>query len=827
MSSKVKSKMLSKEASDFFDLYRKPQEDMNTEKIFWILVGCLLLLFLGNSEGSRAETFPDYLHTRERLQSPDGSEADAREFNYKLNRKASVFLDNGPYSEVGFAVLVGEESENFIKERCQQDNTTKQKCFEEFSGDPMAVLAIEQALATDDALKKDAEFYTKIGINDEQRQEYLENTYLAFKKSNFKEGGVSPKERIRERIKDLAGPNRLKELDDLAAGKDPKSALQAARDRMNTDVGRARDFTKSKFFPKGWEKTAQGALEKIEKADAAVKTGIRDIAATNLEFFTNAENASKFAKQVATFLGAESKVLKDITTIAESAEKGKKAFGALMTLGRASAGDITAYANAAGAIASLFGNDGGGGPSPVIEALNEVLQNQKEMIQRLDFIIAQLDRVSNHLVDIHRDIVIIDQNLRLVLEGQQELLSKEFRVSCRGNSEKISKDGEVAKAIEAHRFDPYAYPYDLGVYQKIVDKGVRLRQENGFVTNCSIGIQGLFNGMNLGPSAIFLLEKTDGSQNLEQYNHKVVEFMAAYKTAFPNDAISKMGEIELRVLASVPATRLGAVDEKVSKIKGKTYAFGANDNHTLEPFLRKSYDPYRTSVFQKHLYETLPYVWIRVTPPSDCNKNSCEGLVNFESVTHINALLDSLHFNLFVSANEALLQGDVLLPMLHKAVTVGGHEDLRNDAYRILSVNNVLRENYLRYLLYRSYQGHTRAAYRSHYAFLNDLTILKTYFGPTWNFERKAIDSQKFPKSNEMSIQMPLHIKMPCVEKLEDTKWLECSYSLPTPDTFMSDEYKHSLATKELARARAQGNKLLSVIQAYHPEYDEIKKSGL
>ena len=812
---------------------------MNTEKKYWIWVGCLLLLFLGNSEVCRAENFPDYLHMRERLQSPDGSEAAAREFNYKLNRKASVFLDNGPYSEVGFAILVGEESEKFIKKRCEQDNTTKQKCYEEFSGDPMAVLAIEQALATDDMIKMDAEFYTKIGIDNQQRQEFLENTYLAFKKSKFKEGDASPKERIRERIEKLAAVNRLKELDNLTTGKDPKSALQAAEERMNTDLGRARDFTKSKFFPKNWEKTSQGALEKIEKADGAVKAGIRDLAATNLRFFTNAENASKFAKQVATILGAKPKVLKDITDIAKSAEKGKKAFGALMTLGRASAGDITAYANAAGAIASLFGNDAGGGPSPVMEALNEVVQNQKEMIQRLDFIIAQLDRISNHLVDIHRDIVIIDQNVRLVLEGQQELLSKEFRVSCRGNFEKISKDGEVAQAIEAQRFDPYAYPYDLGVYQKIVDKSVSLRQENGFVSNCSIGIQGLFIGMNVGPSAVFLLEKTEGSQDLERYNHKVAEFMAAYKTTFPNDARSKMGEIELRVLASVPATRLVAVDEKVSKIKGKTYTFGANDNQTLEPFLRKSYDPYRTSVFQKHLYETLPYVWIRVTPPSDCNKNSCEGLVNFESATHINALLDSLHFNLFVSANEALLQGDVLLPMLHKAVTAEGHEDLRNDAYRILSVNNVLRENYLRYLLYRSYQGHTRAAYRSHYVFLNDLTILKTYFGPTWNFERdfhyKNISESSVARLFQIPlniqplfpIKMPLQIKMPCVEKLDDTKWSDCSYPLPTPDTFMSDEYKHSLATKELTRARAQGNKLLSVIQTYHPENDQINKSGL
>ena len=794
--------------------------------LIWII--CSILAFLGNARISQGAEFADYLYMRELLQSPHGSKVSAREYNDPLNWQSSISFDNGMYSAVDFAVLAGEASAKFIKDHCQKTDASKKRCFEEFLGDPMAVLAIEQALATDDALKRDAEFYARVGIDKHQRQEFLENTYLAFKDSRFKESPNSPREQIRSRIRDLAGENRLKQLDEAAAVK-PQSTLQNAKKKLATDVERAKEFTRSKFFPAQWESKTQEVLEKIERADATVKTGIRNIATTNLKFFTNAESASKFALKAAQLLGASKGDQANIAKIVDATEKGRKTFDALVTLGRAAAGDITAYINAAGTIASIFGGNGGGSTfqSQVMETLNAVLDNQKRMIQRLDFIIAQLDRVSHHLVDIHREIVIIDKNVRLLIEGQRELLSEDFLV-CMQHSHTILTNKDVTNSVEKYGFDPYTYPYDKRVYQKIVEVGVKLEREHGWVGSCVQGVPQVFKGMDIGPSALFLLEKTQGSQDLESYNQKLLEFIGAYRTTYPNDTVSKVENVELRVLASIPATRLDAVDEKLFNGEGKVYIFGATKKESLERFLNRIYDPYRTSVLQKQLFETLPYIWIKKSAGSSrCRGDSCRGLTNWPSEIYISALLNSLHFNLFVSGHEALLQGDLLLPMIHKAVNSKAassndpQKELSNRAYELLSVNAILRENYLRYLLYRSYKNYTRAMYRLHYYFLNDLNQLKPYIGSIWSFERKVIDSKK---NSEDKV---LHIKMPCIEKFGTTEWSNCAYPLPAPDTFVSFEFKHSLATKELARARAQGNRLLSVLQSYHPENSRINEAGL
>jgi hypothetical protein len=802
-----------------------------------------VILFCSAISGTaRSETFENYLLMHDQAQSPHGSSLSAQKFNHPLDRQSFLAMYNQPAGSIGMAAYAEEAAIESIKERCQKTEATKQACFDSFSGDPLAVLALEQAMATDDAIAKDADFYDRVGIGTAERQEYLQLTYRAFRKSKFKDGVDSPKAKLRARVRALAGENAEKALDE---GPDvqPQSTREDAQKRISTDLDRARDLTSSPFYPANWKQATNDVLSKVEQADATVKAGVRDMAATNIKLFTNAETALRFSKQAAQLLGASPRDLKNIDQLVDIAGKGTKAFKSLMTLGRAAAGDFTAYANAAAAIGALFSGGGPSFESQVMEGISQILQNQKLMLKRLDFIIAQLDVVTHQLADIQRQVVIIDSNVRWLIDGQRQLLFQDF-ATCSEHANTILTTKKVEEALKYKTFDPFLYPYDKKTYAAIVDAAVNLRDEQNFTQICINGIPQVFKSLDQDPNQFFLVDTSTEGLRAKSYFQELVNFSRAYKKTYPEDTASKIGDLDLRILASVPASRMETLEDKISAKTSKKYSFGTTSSDRLNQLLPKTFDPYRVSDMQDQLYKTLPFVWIHDTKGKRCKNNSCEGLTNWVSEIYLKHLLNSLHLNMLVSSSEGLLQGDVMLPMIHGALVKPlvqekqkEQEDLRTTAYKLLSHNVILRENYLRYLVYKSYQGQPRSVYRLHYYFLNDLSKLQPILGDgtPWTFERKPVDSlpithrPKIGSHDSVSKLQVLQVTMPCVENFEVRELTTCSYPLPSPDIFSSGELVHSTATKELARARANGNRLLSVIQSYQPKMtsDRIGKAGL
>jgi hypothetical protein len=791
---------------------------------------------------STGATFQDQLKRRDISQSPHGSAASAAEYNYALDRDSFLAFYGGANTSLALAALAEEASIESIKKRCGRDEATKSSCEQEFGGDPLAVIAFQQALATDDAISKESKFYSGIGIGEVQRQQYLETTYKAFKNSKFVDERNSLRTQVRERVKVLAGKNAenaLKALDESAAT-NSESTVQKATITIGTDLDKARELTDSPFFPSELKADTKSLINKVEKADAVVKAGIRDLAVTNLQFFTNAETALGFSLKAAKLFGASKGDQENIARAFDVAQKGTKAFNSLLTLGRAAAGDITAYANAAGAIMSLFG---GGGPSPesqIMAGISQILENQKKMLQRLDFIIAQLDTVMHQLADLEKQVVVIDKNVRLLIEGQRQLLAGNF-LACVDHADTILTTENVMKATSQKHFDLYTFPYDPSVYQVIVNEGVALRDKQKFVAACESGIPAVFTGFDQGPNPLFLLEAPAGGPSPDKlfekdtYFHRLTEFTSIFRSTFKDDALSKIGDVEFRILASIPATTFQGLDTKVGGSKTKTYLFGARTGDKIASQLGRSFDPYRVAAMGNWLYETLPYVWLHHDKQKNCRSNSCEGLTNWISESYVKYLLNSLHLNLFVSSSESMLEGDIVLTMIHK-VLVGEaalkadpiYQELRTRAYELLSFNVLLRENYLRYLIHQSYVGVPRSAYRLDYEYINDLRSFERTVGRGngWTFIKKIVDS-KPPAKEPAEDAKVLHVEMPCIEKLGSKQLSKCTYPLPSPDIFILGEFVHSASSKELARVRSQGNRLLSVIEMYHPKNKRIAGSGL
>lgn len=792
----------------------------------WLIV--LIVQCVAFTEEVPAISFGESVTTRYVLQSPGASEESALRYSDPLDRYANAASYNTSSSPLAFAAVSAEGGAGYIKERCGRTDATKQQCIKELSGDPLGVLAYEQALLTDDTIKADPILYSRVGIGDAERQAYLESTYVAFNGKSFDMSPTSPKSRMRARIRELAGENRLQELDNAERPAELDD-LSATKKQLDTDLDRTREFVQGKFFPDDYKQKAQEVIDKVQRADAVAKAGIRDIAAANLKLISNAEAALQISLRIAQLFGISEKDRRSFQQLINTAEKGRKTFQTLSKLGRAAAGDITAYADAGKAVMELFDTTPSF-ESQVMQGIGEILHNQKLIIERLDFIIAQLDRVSQRLLDIEKQVVIIDQNIRLLIEGQRELLSGTFR-ACIEHADTILTSDNVQSMARGRLFDPYTYPYDKKIYGVLIGAGVILRDQQNWVQSCESGIPSVFTGADVGPSTLFDLSASEQNNALGQYHASLWSFVKEFKKAYPKHPASQLDDTKLRIAASVPASNASTIDDKLITAAKKRYTFGASETDRLTTLFDRALDPYKISAVSRQLYGVLPYIWIHSGKQQNCRNNSCEGLPNWVSDIYLKSLLNSIHLNLLASSSESLIQGDILIPLIHTAITTApdsppnpAREDLRKQAYRLLSFNVTMRENYLRYLLYKSYVGNSKFVYRMHYLFLQDLREMEPIFGSRWKFERKAIDSQK--KANEKADEV-LHIIMPCMERLEAKELSSCSYPMPSPDVYVSDQLVHTSATKDLVRARYQGNRLLAVIQTYHPKNKRITNSGL
>jgi hypothetical protein len=834
-----------------------------------------LILFLwtvfSTTAGFSAE-FKDLLLKRNINQSIDATRASAELYNLKLwaTENHPILSQAGPVHET--AISIAHEAELEFMQACERVN-----CSSRFGSNPSQVVPLYNALETDNYVRDNPANFGAAGLTSEDRRLFLERLYVRYKdvpESELGSDGVTYRDQVRNRLLELMGQQYLNELNTRSSdGKretPSQFAVSQAEAYSRDQLSRIEEFADRDYFPRLLRQPVKDMSDGIRKTDEALKELVKDTVLSSTVAVNTAESTIKMMLGAARVLNLSPDTQKRLQKLHQTAQTGQKLLRIGLTLARAGAGDISAWFTAVNDVSGLFKSTGPSVDQQILDGINTILDNQKKILEQLDTIIAQLDAVNHQLNEIRLDLVVIDHNVRLLLDHDNWSASTPFH-ACENAAKHIA--AAVADQTK-QRFEPFEHPYDMEIYNPILREAVNLQYETDIVDNCDSAVLGLYR--QIGDRSPYFDNRfrfrgerspSDPSidnevRGLVQHYKKTRLFALNFKEKYPDIKVSKWDERQLLVAASVPAIALEDVDKKFDASL-TNYRFGATTVQSAIASSLELLDAEEVARFSTKMYEMLPYVWI--SKDRRCGRffgwafrlfgcEETDGLHARVRFPFIEALIQSLHTIQLASAQHALVQGDVLLAMLRHVLqrpiplctslkNCSANEmtdELYVLAIEILAENSVLRENFLRYITYHAYKGKDRYLYLMDHQLAHRPEHLKGAFGSTWDFARlnggTVRDPNKrfalllpcpAPKRTNEQTKPPIAYTYTNRATKQIFAYEQCSYALPSPSDSETGMLMANSGTKSLQRARMLGNRLLSVIEAYHPNDEYIKNSGL
>lgn len=619
-------------------------------------------------------------------------------------------------------------------------------------------------------------------------------------------------------IKDhcLSGGQVHEKCRDVIASLPSEDATAVLKAAIDTDLHKLEEFLAKDWVTNITGKSLPDQVKKLREVDGEIKAVIYNHSVNMEKWFGAAEKTIGAAITVAELFNMSERDIKHLKEIGHVAATAKKIMDLGSAAGRAYAGDISAYFVLFNGVASLLTSSKEGQSIELVvnSKLNQVLVNQQIMLEKIDRVIEQMQTVSNQITSLHRDVLVIDANVRDIISSNRQNQQSQY-IKCLQASSNIKVLSKVNNT-----FPHLSYPYNNEAYENILNTAILENRKSPFVKDCADIVGTIFPSISesVNPSAVFKVENVRAGA--APYLQDMVEFLRLYRKQHENTAAGQYTLLDLVNLAMVPATRISDIDKKLTIKPGSSdYLFGGRDEGNVRQAFLNPLNPHSVSIHSNELYDMLPYVWIQ-----DGRRNA-QGITDLEQSFLLNSLINSIHLNLLASAQESFLQGDVVIPYIFSVLekkTIIKHGNIESEINRLaadmITQSKLLRDNYLLYVIFKSYGENGLSRYRLDYSLSATPSPIKSLLGAGGLDIRLA---QNTVGDREVQIELP------CKVQDKANSYQMCWFPLPTPDEYSKFQLNHSNGTIALANARRNGNQLLTVIQMYHPKWRLIKDSGL
>lgn len=732
------------------------------------------------------------------------------------------------------------------------------ECLQQYGKYPVMALNLKLAIHRDQSIENNLAALQRLGVDQGQRLQLLMSTYQYARQLKTDDLGEEGKMLLKD-LESRLGSYSQTEINKLL----PQTASiyqeqllffngvhanveKGLKDiqKLDEDIPPASDIAKKVSLARG--------VEIYNSYESTVKSKIYSASIQLITATESVQTAASFAGALAKDLNLPENVQNDIKRVGDAANKAQSLANIALTFARAGSGDVTAYLSAASSLSSVFGG-GEMGPPPMDpelrEKLEEILENQYKMMASLERIETKLVEIDNKIDLLVKQSKQINSNLEFLIALGIDERSDDY-TKCRN---------AINLAIVRKDFIPLSNtistsPPDLTQYMRDMKSMSRIyKRTDPEIVACSdfslkwLPPLGQLNPANnkLAPS---VLRQNGAGQSISpgeirsiiRYWKDVTLLLDEYTKS--SDNVDDISLWEIYNGAAVPSASNTALVSKYRDGVSTIESLGKQD--PVQAIITNSYlnPTIVVNVVQNH-FEVVPYTWIYSGWKNFFMISPCDGIHCFSDNALIDSIKRSIVYVQFSLAQQTLINGDATLfaidsalrkdkalekgPYANKTVSI-----IRSSAYaaavRVLADNPVLRENYLRYIIFKSFSGKSElpsAFYDAFYSEASSAGALSQADAFDHFYKFGDIDVERRLNSTER-----FGLSLPCYSEVESAEWFIempehanendtlapvaiCQYPLPPPNVFRGGDipFDYSKAMIELLLKRDIGIRLLTL----------------